>query len=491
MNQLRQNGQQLQVFTDNKETARKLMDKLSCFEAGYAHSTLYRMGKWDGKRKFYDLKPVQGGWYFLTNLSFSERVSEIINESLPKTKIEQPSPIEFLKREIPKLPFTPYKHQIKLFMGMVSNYNHLGVSSVGSGKSLAIYLLIKYFLELNKKILLLVPTIMLVNQMYQDFIDYGGDEEFMDLIQQIGGEFKDKDIQKPVVISTWQSAQKSNLKLFNIVINDEAHTAKAEVLDDILQNNNFERKLGVTGSMPIIELDAMILESNFAAPVRYINARQMMDLGLATELSIVAMYLNYPQIPKNQIKTYQDEIRFMKDSLPRQVFVNKLLKKLDGVTVALYAHTEHGVKTWENYTGVKLTPKIKQSFDLQKEHGVFFLTGKTKPSLREQIRIYLNQVENAHVIAQYAIMSTGINIPRLKNLVYLSSNKSFTATLQSIGRVLRLHKDKSRAVVYDLIDCMSGTRKDENYLQKHFWERNNYYQQEQFPVVEKEIQIHA
>lgn len=109
--------------------------------------------------------------------------------------------------------------------------------------------------------------------------------------------------------------------------------------------------------------------------------------------------------------------------------------------------------------------------------------------MREKIRLYLNDVADAIVIAQYAIMSTGINIPRLKNLVYLSSNKSFTATLQSIGRVLRKHKDKSSAVVYDLVDCMSGKRVNENYLQKHFWERSNYYAQEQFPIIEKEITL--
>lgn len=267
------------------------------------------------------------------------------------------------------------------------------------------------------------------------------------------------------------------------------HTAKADVLNDILHQPHWERKGGLTGSMPIIELDALTLESNFGKPKRYINARQMIDMGLATDLSIVAMFLNYPQIPKKQIKTYQNEVKFMKDYLPRQVFINKLLHKLDGVTVALYNHTDHGVKTWENFTGIKLTTKIKNSFGEQSKLGCFFLTGSTSPKLREQIRLYLNSVEQSLVIAQYNIMSTGINIPRLKNLVYLSSNKSFTATLQSIGRVLRLHKEKSSAVVYDLIDCMSGKRVDMNYLQRHFWERNNFYEQEEFTVIEKEINL--
>ena len=495
------NNGKIELVVDDIDTARLIMDKLSAFEPGYAHNTLYKIGKWSGKRNFYEIFPIKspGGsnspksWLFYIPLGFREKLEDLLNITIEDSKpINSINPIEFLKREMKLLPFVPYKHQVKLFMGLVQNYSHLGISSVGSGKSLSLFLAVKYFIEQDKKILLLVPTIMLVNQIYQDFIDYGADEEFMKKIQQIGGDFKDKDIKCPIVISTWQSAQKSNLGVFNIVINDEAQTAKADILDSILQQNQWERKLGVTGSMPIIEIDALILESNFGEPKRYINARQMMNMGMATEMTVVAMYLNYPQIPKSKIKTYQDEIKFMKEYKPRQNFINNLLNKITGVTVALYAHTDHGVQTWENFTGVELTSKIKKSFKLQKElgsGGVFFLTGSTKPSLREEIRLYLNTTSTALVIAQYSIMSTGINIPRLKNLVYLSSNKSFVQTLQSIGRVLRLHKDKTSAVVYDLVDCMSGKRLQENYLQKHFFERSNFYQQEEFPVKEMEIDM--
>ncbi len=356
-----------------------------------------------------------------------------------------------------------------------------------SGKSLSIFLAVKYYYQNNKNVLLLVPSIMLVSQIYKDFKDYGAD--FLDDVQQIGGEFKNKDIKRPVVISTWQSAVKSDLKGFDVVLVDEAHQAKAETLNSIIKDNDFERRLGVTGSLPIVEIDAMTLEANFGAPKRYINAKEMIQLGLATDLTVVAMFLNYPQVPKKLIKKYQDEVKYMKESPLRRHFVKALLGKLQGVTVGLYNHTQHGIDTWEDLSGQKMTPEVKNSFVLQQALGIFFITGTTKPKIREQIRVYLNTVKNAVVIAQYNIMSTGINIPRLKNLVYLSSNKSFTATLQSIGRVLRLHSDKEKAFVFDLVDCMSGTRKDENYLQKHFWERSNFYSQEQFELIENEIDL--
>jgi superfamily II DNA or RNA helicase len=480
---IRKYNQKLEIFVQNKQEAQDLQNLLSCYVPGYQNDTLYKMGKWDGKHKFYTIKIAPGGWFFTTDLGFRNRILRYFDIKIPTQKTVG---LEFLKKEIPKLPFKPYKHQLKLFLGMVSNLNHLGISSVGSGKSLSIYLGLKYFYELNETVLILVPTIMLVEQIYQDFKDYKAD--FMHDIQQIGGEFKNKDIQKPIVISTWQSAVKSDLSKFDVVINDETHQSKASVLSSILRNNNFKRKLGVTGTMPIEELDYMKLESNFGEPVRYINSAEMIQQGLATDVTVVACFLNYGKkgVPHRLIKKYHDEIKYQKESKERQQFINSLLKNLKGVTVALYNHTQHGIKTWENLTG---TEYKKISFEKQKELDVFFISGKTSPKIREQIRKYLNTKEavNSVVIAQYNIMSTGINIPKLKNLVYISANKSFVQVIQSIGRVLRLHELKSKAYVYDIVDVMNGKRQKDNYLLKHFWERESYYNSEGFKIVEKEV----
>jgi len=219
--QIRKNKDKIEVFVEDKKDAIKLMDSLSCFEPNYAHTTLFKMGRWDGKKKFYTIKALPEGWFFRTSLAMQKRVEDTLDVSVDEPKVSNTEAMAFLKREIPKLPFVPYRHQLKLFLGIVTQEFHLGVSSVGSGKSLVVYLILKYFIERDKKILLLVPTIMLVSQMYQDFIDYGASEEFLEGVQQIGGEFKDKDIKKNIVISTWQSAQKSDLSSFDTVLNDE------------------------------------------------------------------------------------------------------------------------------------------------------------------------------------------------------------------------------------------------------------------------------
>ena len=67
-------------------------------------------------------------------------------------------------------------------------------------------------------------------------------------------------------------------------------------------------------------------------------------------------------------------------------------------------------------------------------------------------------------------MSTGVNIKRLSNLVFLTSSKSFVRTIQSIGRTLRLHNDKDKAHIIDL----SWNTK---YSQRHLSERLKIYKQ--------------
>lgn len=475
----------LEIFVQNKSDAQTLQKSLSCFEPGYQHNPLYRMGRYDGLKKFYTVKTLKDGWLFFTEIGFISRVEKLLDITISQPKKDIQCPITFLKKEIPLLPFVPYKHQLQLFMGLVKNTNHLGISATSSGKSLVIYLITKYYTDQKKSVVIVVPTIDLTAQLYSDFEAYNAEQVFMDSIQQIGGENNNKILQHPVIITTWQSAM--NIKWdYDIVLCDEAHLAKNDQLQKIL-GYPFEKKLGITGSMPVVELDAMTLESKFNTPKRYINATGLIKLGLATNVTIIAIFLNQ----KVKIMKYQDEVKFIKESTSRRNFISQFSNKLKGLSFFLYQHTKHGEDTFESFTGVKLTNKLKNDFNFMKSVNTFFISGATKSSIRKLIREHLEtSTENNRVIGQISVLSTGINIKRLKHLVYLSSSKSYTQTLQSIGRVLRLHEEKGNNVyVYDLVDVFSEGRKTENFALRHFWVRCGYYDQEEFSVLEYEIDL--
>jgi superfamily II DNA or RNA helicase len=328
--------------------------------------------------------------------------------------------------------------------------------------------------------------------MYSDFKDYNASENFLENIQQVGGEYKNKSLNKSMIISTWQSLAKAkNISDYDCLFVDEAHKAKADVLSGLLKSN-IPKKIGMTGSMPIVEIDAMKLEEIFGYPELYANAKDLIDLGLLTKTIIIALFLEYPRKYTKSGLKYQQESKLIRELPQRIEYTSNLLKTVQksGITVCTYNTTKFGEDLYNKVTGVAIK-RYKNNFEKQKEFGVFLISGATKPSIREQIRLYLNSKEskNEIVIAQTSTMELGINIPKLKNFVFGEApGKSFTKILQSIGRVMRVSKDKGTSVyVWDIVDCFTYTK--DNYTQQHFWERLQYYEAEGHPIVEKEITL--
>ena len=73
------------------------------------------------------------------------------------------------------------------------------------------------------------------------------------------------------------------------------------------------------------------------------------------------------------------------------------------------------------------------------------------------------------VLIGTTIMQTGIDIPEITHLVNARGLKSEIATLQALGRALRIHKSKKRVFIYDFFDRAP-------YLEKHAKERIKSYE---------------
>lgn len=94
--------------------------------------------------------------------------------------------------------------------------------------------------------------------------------------------------------------------------------------------------------------------------------------------------------------------------------------------------------------------------------------------------------ESQIIVSGYPIMSTGINIKRLNNLIFASPLKSYTTITQGIGRGLRLHPDKKLFRVFDIVDDF-GTRKVSGIFAKQYEERKRHsYNSEGYPITEKD-----
>jgi superfamily II DNA or RNA helicase len=61
------------------------------------------------------------------------------------------------------------KYQVEGVYGALKHNRKLLISPTASGKSLMIYSIVRYYVAKGEKILLVVPTTSLVEQMYKDF----------------------------------------------------------------------------------------------------------------------------------------------------------------------------------------------------------------------------------------------------------------------------------------------------------------------------------
>lgn len=93
------------------------------------------------------------------------------------------------------------------------------------------------------------------------------------------------------------------------------------------------------------------------------------------------------------------------------------------------------------------------------------------------------------LIAPYPVMSTGINIRNLHTLVFASPLKAFTTISQSLGRLMRKHKDKKESIVIDIVDNF-GLRKPGGVFYKQYKHRlTSSYIPEEFDVTETSIDL--
>ena len=330
-----------------------------------------------------------------------------------------------------------------------------------------IYSLVRYYVEKGQKILLVVPTTSLVEQMYKDVEDYGWDaESFCHRIYS----GKEKTNEYPVTITTWQSVYKLERSFFedyNVIIGDEAHLFQSKSLVSIMTKlHHAKDRFGFTGTLDGTQTHKWVLEGLFGPSYKVTKTDELMRQGHLSQLDIQCLVLKHSS---QKFETYQDEIEYLITHPQRNNFIKNLTLDLKGNTLVLFSRVEaHGQVLYDLINNNKHT-----------DRKVFFVHGGVDAEEREEVRHICEETNDAIILASYGTFSTGINIRNLHNIVFSSPSKSRIRNLQSIGRGLRLKDNNSHATLYDIADDLSYGEK-ENYTLQHFRERINIYNSEDF-----------
>ena len=434
----------------------------------------YRSKYWDGKIRLYS--PATGEIYgglvdkIVSWAKKSEYSLEFENNQFYGAPFEEN---EIISREGVKDYMTriskhkPRNYQIDAVYDALRYNRKLLISPTASGKSLMIYAVVRYYAEKNKKILLVVPTTSLVEQMFKDFQDYGWDAENYCHRIYAG---KEKTNENPVTITTWQSIYKLKrpfFKDFEVVIGDEAHLFKSKSLISIMTKMDAAKyRFGFTGTLDGTQTHKWVLEGLFGPSYKVTQTKELIDKGHLSKLQIHILILKHkPQ----KFEVYEEELQHIITHQKRNNFIKNLVLDLKGNTLVLFSRVEtHGQPLYE---------LINNS--IQNDRKVFYVHGGVDAEERERIREITETEKNAIIVASYGTFSTGINIKNLHNVIFASPSKSRIRNLQSIGRVLRKGDSKTQAVLYDIADDITHLSR-RNYTLNHLIERIKIYNEEKF-----------
>lgn len=236
-----------------KSIAQELYSYFSFRVPGYQFVPAYKNKLWDGYIRLFSLKDfhIYHGLVPYIDKFCKERnyKLELDSDVVNTENFSLVEAVDFVKTL--NLPFEIRDYQLQSFVHAIRNKRILLLSPTASGKSLIIYTILRYLQSQDfKKGLLIVPTISLVHQMYKDFESYGYNSELNCHMIHQG---QDKNANKFLYISTWQSIYKNDpnyFHQFDFVIGDEAHQFKAKSLTTIMVNCiNASYRIGCTGTL--------------------------------------------------------------------------------------------------------------------------------------------------------------------------------------------------------------------------------------------------
>lgn len=457
-------------------TRRKCSDKLKFFLPHAYHMPAYKLGRWDGTVRFCDV----GG---RTYLNLLDDLMPIIMKEGYEFRVEDQRQdhgvLEF--DEVSETywkdqgvvwpeghpaegePIMLRDYQIEIINKFVENPQALQEVATGAGKTIMTATL-SHIVEKYGRSIVIVPNKDLVRQTEEDYINCGLDA---------GVYFGDrKDYGKMHTICTWQSLNqmlkdtkvgKADIQAFIedvvCVMVDEVHQAKADVLKDLLTSvfANVPIRWGLTGTIPKEDWNTASIRASLGNVVHRLAAKTLQDEGYLSKCHIEVIQTQETA----EYSNYQSELKFLLEDK----------KRLDYVANKIMEISQTG-------NTLVLVDRINAGKGLQERlpEDVVFVSGDMKTDARKQEYKEINTATNSITIATYGVAAVGLNIPRIFNLVMIEPGKSFVRVIQSIGRGVRIAKDKDFVQVWDMTSRCK-------FSKRHLTERKKYYKEAEYPFT--------
>ena len=460
------------------DARRALMQKFEFEVPGARYMPSVKLGRWNGKVSYCslagstfinlleDIIPIleelnytielEDMREYQTQFNFTEIQQDTFKEVLwPKGHVCEGQSIELRD------------YQVEVINEFLKNPQSIQEVATGAGKTIMTAALSKSVEDYGRSIVI-VPNKSLVSQTEEDYINMGLD---------VGVYFGDrKEYFKQHTICTWQSL---NILLKNTkrgeaqctidefiegvvcVIVDEVHMAKADALKALLTGvmSHVPIRWGLTGTVPKARYENIALQVSLGPVINKLSAKELQDQGVLAKCHVNIVQLQDEQ----EFGNYQSELKHLLSDEKR---LDKMASLID--TISLSGNT------------LILVDRINAGQALvERLDDAVFVSGGMKVVDRKEEYDDVAISDNKIIVATYGVASTGINIPRIFNLVLIEPGKSFVRVIQSIGRGIRKAEDKDFVQIWDITSSC-------RFAKRHLTQRKHFYREANYPfVVEK------
>jgi superfamily II DNA or RNA helicase len=468
-----------------------LSDRYAVNAANYFFNPRFKLGQWDGKIRYFH---KNGKTYIyllddilprLVKLGYKVTIEDLRSPA-PQPELATADMFKDVLHPDTGEPIILRDYQYNNVNNLIEHGNGLIIASTGAGKTLLSACLVNSYGKLGLKTLTIVPNQDLIRNTKQDYINCGLDT----------GEYSgtSKTLEHQHIVSTWQ-ALKNNpkiIELFQVILVDECHGAKGNVLQKILTDHaaRIPYRFGVTGTLPKDPSDVMSIKVALG-PVRgTVTAAELMDRGILAQLHIDVLQLEEDLRDEYNKFCAEDVVNvkpptytafkdaYFGDFAAEKSYLHRKKDRIEWIADFLCAKRDTG-------KGNVLCLVDSIPFGRQLANiipNAIFVNGQDVKKSEERQKIYdlFKNNDDLVVIATVHIAGTGLNIRRIFNLVMVDVGKSFIRVIQAIGRGLRTAEDKKSVIVTDICG-------DLKYSKKHLKERTNYYEEAQYKYKKHQI----
>jgi superfamily II DNA or RNA helicase len=417
---------------------------------GYRYMPAFKLGVWNGQQTYFKNGRVNLGLWKECLKAAQEIGSNFIIENKDDFPIDRDVTLEkvqdfckqFFKTHRVKtkkgewVEFMPYDHQIESAYRILKNRYCMAEVATSGGKSLIISIVIFYTLKYinpDAKFLLIVPSITLVTQFYDNLVEYNFGQSRLETMRESkinsiveGDDFTPFDIRieevmsdRPrkwsgqkdanVYIGTYQSLEKWPKKFFeqfHTVACDEAHGAKSKTILSILgkTTKSAHSRFGVSGTFPPDDsCEILTIQSVLGPKITEVSAQELKEKGIIAPMDIKVVMMNHDD---NEFDTRVSHIRkaglgkealniekdYIHLSENRLEFIKKIVDKCDSNTLLLFHTIEYGQKIFN-----KLSEELK-------DKEFFYIDGEVSGKKREEIK---KEMEKTKKQVEYTILNFG------------------------------------------------------------------------------------